>query len=124
MKKNSVLIILAVVALLQNACKKTPDSPPLDNPYTKSYSVTELNAVASCTGTCSKRINEWVLTGVILADQVSGNFYKEIYVRDRQKTGGIRIDLESSAYYFFVGDSIRILLQGYDVGYNSSTGML
>jgi hypothetical protein len=125
MKKYSAFLFLLTLAFFFNSCKKKLDTPPLHEPYNKHYSVTELKAIASCTGSCSKRFTEDVFfTGVVIADQVSGNFYKEIYIRDRYNTGGIRIDLKSSAYYFAVGDSIRLALQGYDVGYNSGTGML
>ncbi|MBK7667759.1 MAG: choice-of-anchor J domain-containing protein [Sphingobacteriaceae bacterium] len=45
-------------------------------------------------------------------------------MRDRYNTGAIHLDFKSSPNYAFIGDSVRISLKGYDVGYNASTGML
>ena len=126
-RKNIVLILAVCITVVFNSCKKTPDHPPLESEQNKTYySVSELRAIASCTGTnCfPKRFTGDVFfAGVVLADQVSGNFYKELYVRDRYNTGAIRLDLKASAYYVFVGDSVRICLDGYDVNYNAD-GML
>jgi hypothetical protein len=118
MKTQNILLITALsLAVILNSCKKKPDSPPLANENTKSYSVSELKAIASCTGTCSKRFTQDVyFTGVVLADQTTGNFYEELYVRDRYNTGAIRLELKSSALYVFTGDSVRLNLNGYDVG--------
>jgi hypothetical protein len=124
-RMKNIFWILISLGFIFNSCKKEADRPPLGNEYTKSYSVAELRAIASCTGTCSKRFTQDVyFTGVVIADHTTGNFYKELYVRDRYNTGAIHLDLKSSSYYVFVGDSVRLNLNGYDVGYNSSTGML
>lgn len=123
--KSIIVFVLIAAAFMNNSCKKKEDRPPLHSPFHKHYSVTELKSIAGCTNTCNKRFTEDVFfTGVVVADQVSGNFYKEIYLRDRYNTGGLRIDLITSASYFFVGDSLRLSLKGYDIGFNERTGML
>ena len=123
--KNIIVLIAVTLTVLFSACKKKADVPPLHSPFNKTYSVPELKAIASCTGTCSKRFTEDVFfAGVVIADQVSGNMYKELYVRDRYNTGAIHLDFKSNPYYAFIGDSVRISLKGYDVNFNSSTGML
>lgn len=113
------LIILGFVT-----CKKEPVTPPVASLTGKVYSVTELKAVANCTNQCSHRFTDDVyFIGVVIADEQSGNFYKEVYLRDRYNTGGIRLDFTFRSS-FFIGDSLRINLKGLDVNINESTDML
>lgn len=126
MKKITVLFLTLFFALLFTTCKKVAEKTPVDSPTTaKNYSVPELKALATCTNSCDKRFtSEASFVGVVVADEITGNFYKEIYVRDRYNTGGIRIDFLFSKCNFFVGDSVRLNLKGYDVNINSQTGMM
>lgn len=125
MKNIFGLLMMTAVFAGFISCKKTPDTPPLTEHHIRVYSVAELRAIASCTGTCAKRFNTNVyFVGVVVADEVSGNFYKEVYLRDRYNTGSIHIDLTSSTCNYFIGDSIRINLNGLDVGYNVDSGIL
>lgn len=125
MKKLFGLLMLAAMIAGTTSCKKTPDTPPLTDHHIRSYSVPELKAIASCTNSCQKRFSTNVyFVGVVIADEVSGNFYKEVYVRDRYNTGAIRIDLTSGSCNYFIGDSIRISLKGLDVNFNQTSGML
>jgi hypothetical protein len=126
MKKIVFILICFVSALLFNACKKTPDKiPTRDLRDGLNLSISQLKAIATCTGNCSKRITyEAYLKGVVLADVVSGNFYKEIYVRDAANTGAIRFDFLFNGSNLFIGDSVRLNLKGYDVNINPTTGIL
>lgn len=126
MKKIIILMVLAGLAITFNSCKKKPDEPPVTNYLgVRYYGVPELRALATSTNPLVKEFNlEHYFAGVVVADQVSGNFYKEIYVRDRYNTGGLRLDLLSSACNYFIGDSIRLNLKGYDIGINATSGML
>jgi len=124
--KNTVYhIILVVFAFSLTTCKKEPVAPPVTNILGHEvHSVTELNAIATCTNACEHRFKtEDYFIGVVVADEQSGNFYKEIYVRDRYNTGGIRLDFTTRSS-FFIGDSVRIYLKGCDVNINTTTGML
>jgi hypothetical protein len=124
MKKIIVLLILAGLGITFNACKKKPDEPPIsDYLGVRYYGVPELRALATSTNSKEFTLDHY-FAGVVVADQVSGNFYKEIYVRDRYNTGGLRLDLLSSACNFFIGDSVRLNLKGYDIGINPTSGML
>lgn len=122
--KNIIVLMIVGVMVLISSCRKKADIPPLHSPFHRTYSVPELKTIASCTN-CSKRFTQDVFfAGVVIADQVSGNMYKELYVRDRYNTGAIHLDFKSAPLYAFIGDSVRISLKGYDVDYNPSTGML
>lgn len=126
MKKIVVLFFVICLTLLFTKCKKVLDRAPVDNPSAaRNYSVPELKSIATCTDTCNKRFTtDATFIGVVLADELSGNFYKEIYVRDRYNTGAIRIDFLFSKCNFFVGDSVRLNLKGYDVNISPVTGMM
>jgi hypothetical protein len=125
MKKIILYTILAVLGFTFNSCKKEADQPTVaDLTGRKVYSAAELRAIATCTNNCAKRFTSDVyFIGVVVADEVSGNFYKELYLRDRYNTGGIHLDMNYSSSYF-IGDSIRVNLKGLDVDMNSTTGML
>lgn len=124
MKNISALLLSSLLILFFTFCKKTPDKPPVGSLADgKNYSAPELKAIASCTNACQKRFTTDVyFCGVVIADEVSGNFYKEIYVRDRYNTGAIRLDFLASKCNFFIGDSVRLNLKGFDV--NLYAGML
>jgi hypothetical protein len=126
MRNFSKIALLSLLVLVFTHCKKKPDNAPVGSLTDgKNYSVPELRAIATCTDNCSKEFaQESFFCGVVLADEISGNFYKEIYVRDRYNTGAIRIDFLFSKCNFFVGDSVRLNLKGYDVNINATTGML
>jgi hypothetical protein len=122
------LINYSILVLLLSAyagCKKEADLAPVaDLLGHKVYSVTELQAIATCTNNCNHRFTGDVyFIGVVVADEQSGNFYKELYLRDRYNTGGIHLDLLFHSGYL-IGDSIRIDLKGLDVNLNANTGML
>src|ERR1041385_167705 len=106
-------------------CKKTAEKPPVtDTLGHKVYSVTELKAIANCATNCSRTFTSDVyFIGVVVGDALSGNFYKENYLRDRYNTGGIHLDFTQNSN-FWIGDSVRVNLKGFNVSINSSTGIL
>ncbi len=126
MKKLFIIVTLIGSLFAFNSCKKKIDAAPIAE-VSKGhvYSVAELKAIAGCTNSCNHRFSDdGYLVGVVIADEVSGNFYKEIYVRDRTNTGGIRLDMKFSRCNFFIGDSVHLNLKGYDVNFNPQTDML
>lgn len=106
-------------------CKKVPEKPPVaDLLGHKIYSVTELKTIANCSNGCSKSFTADVyFIGVVIADAQSGNFYKEVYLRDRYNTGGIHLSF-IQASNFWVGDSVRVNLKGLNVSMNADTDIL
>jgi hypothetical protein len=124
MKKLSISIITSVlIAAFVFACKKKEDVTPVrDLSQGTSYSIAELNALATCTNACARRFNsEAYLTVIVAADEVSGNLYKELYVQDN--SGSLHLSLTDNSN-FLIGDKIRINLKGLDVGVNSLTKMI
>jgi hypothetical protein len=125
MKKSFIVIISLALFTGIISCKKEADKPEVKTlSGNKVYSVDELKSIATCTNSCSKRFTQDVyFIGVVLADESTGNFYKEIYLRDRYNTGGLRLDFINRSSYS-VGDSIRVNLKGLDINVNSTTSML
>lgn len=130
MKRVILFSILTIsLAFIWQACTKKAESPPVSRLGWTHYTVEQLKAVATCTSGCSKRFTkDAYITGVVLADELNGNFYKEVYIRDTyadgEKNRGIHLDFTASKCNFFIGDSIRVNLKGLDVGINSQTGLL
>jgi Family of unknown function (DUF5689) len=129
MKKIAIVLSILGLVLTWNACKKPQQGPPVKALFgwTK-YSVKQLTAIATCT-TCENRfVRDSYFTGVIIADEVSGNFYKEVYVRDTYDNGfsggAIHLSFTAGKCNFFIGDSIRMNLKDYDINVSSVTGIL
>ena len=121
MKKiiNCCWLVILFFGLI--SCKKTPAGPPVKSAG-NSLTISDLKAIATCTDACQKVFTtDTYLAGVVLADDVTGNFYKETFIRD--VTGAIHLTLKA-APQLFIGDSIRVNLKGLSVGYNPTTSML
>ncbi len=118
-------ICLCFVLTLFATCKKVAEKPPVaDSLGHKIYTVSELKTIAGCTNGCSKTFTGDVyFIGVVVADAQSGNFYKEVYLRDRYNTGGIHLDFTQNTN-FWIGDSVRVNLKGLNVSINEDTDML
>lgn len=124
---SAALVLL--MSTIWQACKKTAETPPVSHLGWTHYTIEQLKTVATCTNGCSKRFTkDAYITGVVLADELSGNFYKEVYIRDTYADGetncGMHLDFMASKCNFFIGDSIRVNLKGLNVWINSQTGLL
>lgn len=110
MKNNffkSILILTTI--LFFSSCKKEFDNPPVKQITSGSF----IN-IANIKSKYSSNVNykfkaDSNLYCVVIADELSGNLYKDIYVKDL--TGALHIKLVSGGG-IFIGDSIRINLKG------------
>lgn len=108
MKMNKIVLVLALLVTLMSSCKKEYDSPPVNEiPTGGVLTLTDLRAMYS--GTPHKFVGDSSVYGVIIADETSGNFYKEVYISDGVAALNIRL-LASGGLY--IGDSVRIYLKG------------
>lgn len=106
--KNFFCSIPIALVVMNYSCKKKYDAPPQQvipsgNPTT----IAALKAIYPGHDTTFK--SDINLYCTVIADETSGNFYKESYVRDA--TGAIHLRLVASGG-LYVGDSIRINLKG------------
>lgn len=102
-----LLTVLFCIGLF--ACKKTYDLPPIQPAANgEKTSIANIKSLFR-TNQRYKFLGDSSIYGMVIADETSGNFYKEIYFRD--VTGAIHLKLLSSGG-LFIGDSIRLRLKG------------
>src|SRR4051812_38283429 len=91
--------VILVITSFSSCVKKDFDVPPtggVDPEMTGTYTtIAALKALY--TGTPVKITSDVYISGVVIADDQSGNFYKEIVLQD--STGGISINIDQSNYY-------------------------
>jgi Family of unknown function (DUF5689) len=116
--KTSIKTLLAVVMLLGiiNACNKKFDEPP----YATAASVAKYDSMVNCSikklkalhptsGTFDKIDSNYVVSGVVIGNDRTGNLYKQIYIQDA--TGAIGIKLESSGLFPLYPVGMKIYLK-------------
>ena len=103
-------ILIALFCLIfASSCKKQYDTPPVALANDGARVTIKQIKAKYYTNINYKFKNDSNLYCVVIADEVSGNLYKEIYVRDA--SGAIKVKLKNAGG-FYTGDSIRINLKG------------
>ena len=107
------VIIIAASATL-SSCKKTFDNPPgpADPAIVANTSIKGLKAMHTSNGAFDVVTSDLIISGVVVADDKSGNFYKQIFIQD--STGGLQILLDAASLYgtYPVGRKIFIKCKG------------
>lgn len=110
---GSLIILLAAVLVL-NSCKKTFDEPPgpSDPALTPTHTIKQLRAMHTVSGAFDVINSDVIISGVVVANDKSGNLYKEIYIQDG--TAGINVLLDANGLYnsFPVGRKVFIKCNG------------
>lgn len=107
--RTRVTFIPILMCLLFNSCRKEYDLPPLRQAANgEKINIAGIKAKyrANKSYTFQSDSN---LYAVVMSDERSGNFYKELYLKDA--TGAIHVNLLQSGG-IYAGDSIRINLKG------------
>ncbi len=106
---SSFLILLTL--LVFSACKKQFDEPPISElpNLERNATIAEVIALANTTPVA---LTTQVLEATVIADDASGNFYKQLVIQD--STGGIRIDIDAYSIYtdFPIGRKVWIKCDG------------
>jgi hypothetical protein len=110
MKKFKYIIgLLSIVSIAFVSCEKEFDGPTITEiPTGNVITIAELRAMHA-PGSTIEITNELSIQGVIVADESTGNLYKESYIEDA--TGGINLRFISSTG-LYIGDSVRVYLKG------------
>lgn len=105
----STLVLAGALAI--TSCKKKFDEPPVKSiPESARITIAQLKSKYTLNPNQNYRFqNDSNLYCVVTADEVSGNLYKEVYVKDA--TGALHLRLVYSGG-LYIGDSIRINLKG------------
>ena len=97
--QNSFFTILAAFSLLIASCDKKFDEPPLnadpDIPVT--MTIAALKAKYKAIGDFQKIEEDKVISGIVTADDRTGNFFKQVIIQD--ETGGIPVIIDVNSLY-------------------------
>lgn len=110
--RSATLAILFVSIF--SSCKKEYEAPPVsgDPNLTVTTTIAQLKAKHTVSGTFDVIDSNLIISGIVIANDKSGNIYKEIYIRDA--SGAIAVELASTGLYanFPVGRRVFIKLKG------------
>ncbi len=115
----SRLFLLALSAtLLFAGCKKEYDEPPVEEYPSLTANTTIADLVIRHTvGLPADSINtDIIIEGIVVADDRSGNFYKNIVIQDA--TGGVQIRVDATSYYtkYPIGRKVWVKCNGLFIG--------
>ncbi len=112
--KLMTAVILVATTFTFSACKKNFDNPPgaADPAIVANTSIAALKATHTTSGAYNVITTDVIISGVVVADDKSGNFYKQLYIEDA--TGGLQILLDANSLYgsFPVGRKVFIKCNG------------
>lgn len=113
LKLPVTIAILFVIAVTADSCKKNFDQPPayVDPNLVANTTIATLKARHTLGG-YEPITTDIIISGVVVADDKSGNLYKEIYIQDA--TGGLAIEMNGTNLYtaYPVGRKIYIKCNG------------
>lgn len=114
----SSLMAVFFTTVIISACNKKFDEPDVfpDPNIPVTMTLKELKALLPTTGTVREITDDKVISGVVVADDRSGNFYKSISIQDA--TGGVSLRLDGTNLFnnYPVGRRIYIKVKGLCIG--------
>ncbi len=128
---NKILKLMTAVILVATtftfpACKKNFDNPPgaADPAIVANTSIKALKAMHTSAGAYDLISTDIIISGIVVADDKSGNLYKQLFIQDA--TGGLQIMLDANSLYgtYPVGRKIFIKCNGLTISDYNKTMML
>ncbi|MFM7768717.1 MAG: DUF5689 domain-containing protein [Bacteroidota bacterium] len=117
--KKSIGLFLLAVTLFSTSCRKDDfDNPPAggaDPDLTVNQTIADLKAGYQF-GQFKTITEDWIIAGVVTADDRSGNFYKTIIIQDATAAIAIRIDLSDYYTKYPIGRRVFVKLKGLVLG--------
>ena len=117
MKKNNVVLLTSVALIISVtsmvSCDKKFDAPPAYTVPNITANTTLAGLKTGYTAGTVKTINDsTIISGIVVANDQSGNIYKEIFIQD--STGGIQLKLNATNLYtsYPVGMKVFIKCNG------------
>jgi len=97
--KSITAVILVATAFTFSACKKNFDTPPgaADPAIVANTSIKDLKALHTSAQAYDIITSDLIISGVVVADDKSGNLYKQLFIEDA--TGGLQILLDANSLY-------------------------
>ncbi len=92
-------VIILISAVLFTSCKKDFDQPPYqtDPAIVANTSIKALKAMHTSSGAYDIITSDIIISGIVVADDKSGNLYKQLFIQD--ETGGLQILLDANSLY-------------------------
>ena len=126
---NKILkLIMAVILVVSvgtfSACKKSFDNPPGagDPDIVANTSIKTLKAMHTSSGAYDVITSDLIISGVVVADDKSGNLYKQLYIQDA--TGGLQILLDANSLYGTYPVGRRIFIRCRDLCISDYNGLM
>ncbi len=114
LKLSFVMMLLTGIAFLLNSCKKEFDAPPgpADPNMVANTSIKALKALHTTAGAYDIVGTDVVISGVVIANDKTGNLYKQLFIQDT--SGAIQILLDATSLYgtYPVGRKIFVKCKG------------
>lgn len=125
-KLSFLITLLAAIALISNSCKKEFDAPPgaTDPNMVANTTIAALKALHTTPGTYDIINSDIIISGVVIANDKSGNLYKQLFIQDT--TGAIQIAIDASSLYgtYPVGRRIFVKCKGLCISDYNNTPQL
>jgi hypothetical protein len=127
LKTTGLLIMAALFSGTFSSCKKTFDQPPVEptGTLTANHTIADLLALYPNAYTSNPVVvqynTDFIIEGVVTADDRSGNFYKTIVIQDA--TAGMQLLLNGNSLYndYPIGRKVYIKVNGLVLGnYNGA----
>jgi len=117
-------VFLVVTAGTFSACKKTFDNPPgaSDPNIVANTSIATLKALHTTPGAYDIITSDLIISGVVVADDKSGNLYKQLFIQDA--TGGIQVLLDANSLYGTYPVGRRIFIRCKDLCISDYNGLM
>ena len=124
--KLMTAVIMVATTFTFSACKKNFDNPPgaADPAIVANTSIKALKAMHNTAGAYDLITTDIIISGIVVADDKSGNLYKQLFIQDA--TGGLQIMLDANSLYgtYPVGRKIFIKCNGLTLSDYNRTMML
>jgi hypothetical protein len=113
-KLNFGFILTSMLLLSISACKKTFDAPPApgDVNIVANTSIEALKTYHTIPGVYDLITEDVIISGIVTANDKSGNFYKQLFIQDT--TGAIQILVDANSIYtsYPIGRRVFIKCKG------------
>lgn len=117
----AAMLIFAATTMI--SCKKNFDEPPgpQDPNFTANTSIKDFKAMHTVPGQLDVITSDIIISGIVVADDQSGNLYKQLFIQD--STGALQILLNANSLYatYPVGRKIFIKCKGLCLSDNNKT---
>lgn len=97
--KLMTAVVLVATTFTFSACKKSFDNPPGagDPAIVANTSIKALKAIHTSAGAYDVINTDIIISGIVVANDKSGNLYKQLYIQD--ETGGLQIQIDANSLY-------------------------